>query len=192
VGLKLGGNEELTYRAMMKKAGVSFGEVDEIPVKFDISPLLTQQIDVWPGYSINEPITAEERGYPVNLIWPDDYGIRLYADVLFTTEKMVNTKPDVVRTVVEATLEGWRNAFKDREKAVTFTVKQSDQLKKVHERKMLDASYPLVIPDTKPIGWMEMEVWEEMHRLLRNGDFLKKNVDLNKAFRVDFIPRKKD
>lgn len=190
VGLKLGGNEELTYRAMMKKAGLPFSAVQEIPVKFDISPLLAKSIDVWPGYSINEPITAEEKGYPVNLIWPEDYGIHLYADVLFTTEEMIRTHPTVVEAVVKATVKGWEESFENREQAVAYTLKQSDQLNKEHERKMLDASFPLVMPDGKPAGWMDKSVWEEMHQLLKDGGFVKKDLDLSKAYRVDYIPRK--
>lgn len=191
VGLKLGGNEELTYRAMMKKVGLSSGDVQEIPVKFDISPLLAKSIDVWPGYSINEPITAEEKGFPVNLIWPDAYGIHLYADVLFTTEEVLRTQPTVVKAVVEATVKGWEEAFANRELAVTYTLKQSNQLNREHERRMLDASYSLVLPDDKPTGWMDMSVWEEMYQLLRKNDFLKTDVDLSNAFRVDFIPKEK-
>jgi len=174
---------------MMKKAGLSSSDVKEIPVKFNISPLLAKRIDVWPGYSINEPITAEEKGFPVNLIWPDAYGIHLYADVLFTSEEMLRTQPSVVKAVVEATVKGWEEAFANRELAVTYTLKQSNQINSEHERSMLDASYSLVLPDDKPIGWMDMSVWEEMYQLLKKNGFLKADVDVSKAFRVDFIPR---
>ncbi|MCH7774593.1 MAG: ABC transporter substrate-binding protein [Bacteroidetes bacterium] len=105
VGVKLGGNEELTYRAMMKGAGVDTSLVNEKPVKFDITPLLTGQIDVWPGYAINQPITAEEKGFPVNIIWPSDYGVELYADTLFTTEDMIKNNPDLVKRFVSATMQ---------------------------------------------------------------------------------------
>jgi len=40
VGVKLGGNEELTYRAMKMAAGVDTSLANEIPVKFDITPLV--------------------------------------------------------------------------------------------------------------------------------------------------------
>jgi ABC-type nitrate/sulfonate/bicarbonate transport system substrate-binding protein len=186
IGVKLGGNEELTYRAMIRKAGVSASSFTEIPVKFDISPLLAKEVDVWPGYSINEPITAEEKGYPVNLIWPETNGIHLYADVLFTTEEMLRTHPDIVKGVVEATIEGWEKAFADRDTAVTYTLKYGEQLTKDHERRMLDASYSLVAPDSR-IGSMDAAVWQEMHKLLRDSGFLKTDVDISKAFRVDFV-----
>ncbi|KJU86934.1 NMT1/THI5-like domain-containing protein [Candidatus Magnetobacterium bavaricum] len=188
VGVKLGGNEELTYRAMLQKSGIIASELTEIPVKFDMSPLLTKQVDVWPGYSINEPIIAEEKGFPVNLIWPEAYGIHLYADVLFTTEEMIRTHPDIVKAVVEATIEGWNNSFSNRDLAVAYTLRYGSELKKDHERRMLDASYPLIVTGNQPIGSMDMLVWKEMHQLLKKGGFIKKDVDISSAFRVDFIP----
>ncbi|MCD4806228.1 MAG: ABC transporter substrate-binding protein [Methanococcoides sp.] len=189
IGVKLGGNEELTYRAMLRKANISPNELTEVPVKFDISPLLTGQVDVWPGYSINEPITAIEKGHTVTLIWPSDYGVNLYADALFTTEEMLRTNPDMVKRVVAATLEGWKFAFENRDKAVEYTLRYGGLLNEKHERTMLDASYSLVVPDEKHIGWMDKDVWDGMYLLLRNSGFLKKDVDVSQAFRIDFIPR---
>jgi ABC-type nitrate/sulfonate/bicarbonate transport system substrate-binding protein len=191
IGVKLGGNEELTYRAMLRKSGISPSALTEVPVKFDISLLLAKQVDVWPGYSINEPIAAEEKGFPVNLIWPEAYGIHLYADVLFTTEEVLRTRPALVASVVEATVEGWNMSFADRDKAVAYTLKYGEQLTREHERRMLDASYPLVVTGDRPVGSMDLSVWQEMQALLRDGAFLKTDVDLSVAFRVDFLPGSK-
>lgn len=188
VGVLLGGSEELVYRAMLRKAGLTSADVNEIPVELDITPLLTGQIDVWPGYSINEPITLEDQGHQVTLIWPEDYGIHVYSDVLFTTEEMIRTNPQIVRDVVDATVKGWEGAFSDRNSAVEFTLTYSDQLREDHERKMLDASAELVMPDQKPIGWMEREAWENLHQLLRTSGFLKEDVDIDQAFSIDFLP----
>ncbi len=99
VGVKIGGNEELIYRAVLAKAGIDKSTLTEIPVKFDITPLLTGAIDVWPGYLINEVLAAKEKGFDVNVVYPSDYGIDLYADTLFTTEQMLKQKPDVVRRI---------------------------------------------------------------------------------------------
>ena len=41
VGVKIGGNEELIYRAVLAKAKIDKSQLTEIPVKFDIAPLLT-------------------------------------------------------------------------------------------------------------------------------------------------------
>jgi len=47
-----------------------------------------------------------------------------------------------------------------------------------------------VVPDDKPIGFMDLAVWQEMRDMLRKGGFLKKDVDPSLAFRVDFLPEK--
>jgi ABC-type nitrate/sulfonate/bicarbonate transport system substrate-binding protein len=188
VGVKLGGNEELTYRALLKNAGVDSAQLEEIPVKFDITPLITKQIDVWPGYAINEPITAEEQGHPVNLIWPSDYRVNLYADTLFTTEEMIRTKPDVVRKFVKATTRGWEESLKNPEQAVTYTLQYSDKLTREHETKMMNASIPLIKPDNNPVGFMDRAVWVAMQDLLLKQGFMKQAVDIDKVFTTEFLP----
>lgn len=186
VGLKLGGNEELTYRAMMKKLGINTSSLTEIPVKYDMTPLFSGQVDVWPGYAINEPIVAEEKGHQVNLIWPSDYGIQMYADSLFTTEKMIAERPDVVRRFVRATLKGWQYAIDHPDDAVADTLKYGEKLTKDHETRMMRASIPLVRPDDKPVGAMDLVRWREMHALLREHGFLKRDIDVQKVFTTQF------
>ncbi len=190
IGVKLGGNEELTYRAMLEKAGVSSKSFTEVPVKFDISPLLDGKVDVWPGYSINEPITAEEKGYAVNVISPSDYNIHFYADVLFTTESMIRTEPEVVNAVTQATVRGWQEALLHKNQAVTYTLRYGTELTREHEMKMLLASSPLIAPQGRSIGSMEISVWKEMAETMRAEHFLAHDVDVAQAFTTEFLPRK--
>jgi NitT/TauT family transport system substrate-binding protein len=188
VGLKIGGNEELIYRAVLAKAKVDKSQLTEIPVKFDITPLLTGTIDVWPGYLINEVLAAKEKSFGVNIINPSDYGIDLYADTLFTTEAMIKEKPDVVRRFVAATLKGWDSAIAMPEEAAKITVKSGDKLTYDHELAMMNASVPLLKPDNKPIGFMDLAGWISMQNLLVGAGFQKEPVDVAKAFTTKFMP----
>lgn len=187
VGVKLGGNEELTYRTMMKNANIDTSKVTEVPVKYDISPLLSGQIDVWPGYAINEPITAQEKGYDVNIIWPSDYGVNLYADTLFTTEDMIKNNPNLVKRFVIATLQGWNYAYDNPGEAVTYTLMYSDQLNKEHETKMMQTSLGLLKPDEKSIGHMDQKIWEDMQTSLLENGFMKNSVDIKRAYTNQFL-----
>jgi ABC-type nitrate/sulfonate/bicarbonate transport system substrate-binding protein len=182
VGVKIGGNEELIYRAVLSKAKIDKSQLTEIPVKFDIAPLLTGTIDVWPGYLINEVLTAEEKGFPVNIVYPSDYGIDFYADTLFTTEAMLKSKPDVVRNFVDATLKGWNAAIAAPEEAAKITVKYGDKLTYDHELAMMKASVPLLKPDSKPVGFMDAASWTSAQKLLLDAGFQKEPVDVAKAF----------
>jgi NitT/TauT family transport system substrate-binding protein len=188
VGLKIGGNEELIYRAVLAKAKVDKSKLTEIPVKFDIAPLLTGAIDVWPGYLINEVLAAKEKGFDVNIINPSEYGIDLYADTLFTTETMIKEKPDVVRRFVAATLKGWESAIATPEEAAKITIKFGDKLTYDHELAMMNASVPLLKPDNKPIGFMDLAGWNSAQNLLVGAGFQKKPVDVAKAFTTGFMP----
>jgi NitT/TauT family transport system substrate-binding protein len=187
IGVKIGGNEELIYRAVLAKAGVDKSKLNEIPVKFDITPLLAGTVEVWPGYLINEVLAAKEKGFDVNVVSPADYGIDLYADTLFTTEKMLKEKPDVVRKFVAATLKGWTSAIAAPEEAAQITVKYGSKLTFDHELAMMKASLPLLQPDAQPVGSMAAAKWNATQILLVDAGFQKTPVDIDKAFTVEFL-----
>jgi NitT/TauT family transport system substrate-binding protein len=187
IGVKIGGNEELIYRAVLAKAGVDKARLNEIPVKFDITPLLAGAVDVWPGYLINEVLAAREKGFDVNVVSPPDYGIELYADTLFTTEKMLKEKPDVVRKFVAATLKGWAAAIAAPEEAAQITVKYGAKLTYDHELAMMKASLPLLQPDARPVGWMDAANWSTTQKLLVDAGFQKTMIDVGNAFTVEFL-----
>jgi len=188
VGVKLGGNEELMYRAMMAKAGVDTAKVKEVPVKFDIAPLLNGTVDVWPGYEINEVLAAREKGFEVNVVSPSSYGIDLYADTLFTTEKMLREKPDTVRKFVAATLKGWNDAIAHPDEAAKITVDVGgSKLTYEHELAMMKASQPLLTGEGEALGAMDEAHWRSMQTLLVEGKFLKAPVDVTQAFTVNYL-----
>lgn len=189
VGVKLGGNEELTYRAMLKSSGVNSNNIKEEPVKYDMTPFFNDDIAVWPGYVINEAILCEEKGIPINIIWPNEYGVNMYADAIFTTEQMIKDHPDIVRKFVKATLKGWEAASKNLSQAVNYTLKYGDKLTKDHETKMLKASIQLLKPNNRPIGTMDKARWEEMQKLLLAQGFMKTPVNIDQVFTNDFLPK---
>ena len=188
IGVKIGGDEELIYRAVLAKAAVNKSVLTEEPVKFDIAPLLSGAIDVWPGYLTNEVLTAKEKGFDVNVISPSAYGINLYADTLFTTEAMLKDKPDVVRKFVAATMQGWSDAVADPEEAAKITVKYGDKLTYDHELAMMKASVPLIRPDSEPLGSMDKADWTSLQDFLLAAGFEKQRVDVDKAFSTKFLP----
>jgi NitT/TauT family transport system substrate-binding protein len=189
IGLKIGGSEELIYRSVLKSANVDKGSLHEVPVKFDLSPLLTGQVDIWPGYVINEVIAAEEKGFEVSVIKPADYGVRMYADTLFTTERMLKEQPDLVKKFVAATIQGWTDAVADAEGAARTTVKFGNKLEYAHELAMMRASIPLLKAGSDPIGVSKQADWEALQAMLIDAGFQKNKVDVSTAFTNDELPK---
>ncbi len=205
VGVKYGGNEEFTYRAMLSKA-LEIGELDEkdiikdgkiiklkkeIPVKYDLTPFLNDEVHVWPGYSINEPLLAEEKtGKKVNIISPSDYGLILYADVLFTTEDMIKKYPEVVRKVVRATMDGWKYAIdpKNFKETVNYVLRYAMWSNYEHELSMIDTSVKLVYPNSEEnIFIMREEDWQNLQEIMLDYGFIDKPVEIEKCFTNEFI-----
>jgi NitT/TauT family transport system substrate-binding protein len=189
IGLKIGGSEELVYRAVLKSAGIDKNSLHEVPVKFDLTPLLTGQVDVWPGYVINEVLAAQEKGFEVAVIRPADYGVNLYADTLFTTERMLQEKPDVVKKFVAATIHGWADAMADAESAARTTVKFGNKLDYAHELAMMRASIPLIKAGKDATGVSKQSEWEGLQTLLVEAGFQKTKVDVSKAFTNAVLPQ---
>jgi NitT/TauT family transport system substrate-binding protein len=189
IGLKIGGSEELIYRSVLKSANVDKASLHEVPVKFDLSPLLTGQVDIWPGYVINEVIAAEEKGFEVSVIKPADYGVRMYADTLFTTERLLKEQPELVKKFVAATIHGWTDAVADPEAASRITVKFGNKLEYGHELAMMKASIPLIKAGSDPIGVSRQADWEDLQTKLIDAGFQKTKVDVSSAFTNEELPK---
>ncbi|WP_151737635.1 ABC transporter substrate-binding protein ['Paenibacillus yunnanensis' Narsing Rao et al. 2020] len=187
VGIKLGGNEELTFRAMEKSAGIETSQIEEMPIKYDLSPLLSGQVKAWPGYVINEVLAVEEQGKEVNIIEPGDYGINFYADTLFTTESVIEKDPEMVRNFVQASMKGWDYALDHPEEAAEFGLKYGEKLDLEHEVNMMKASVPLLEPEKLPLGSMDEAEWETLQQNLIDLDFVSKEQDLGALFTNEYL-----
>jgi ABC-type nitrate/sulfonate/bicarbonate transport system substrate-binding protein len=189
IGLKIGGSEELVYRAVLKSAGVDKSTLHEVPVKFDLSPLLTGQVDVWPGYLINEVLAAEEKGFEISVIRPAEYGVAMYSDTLFTTERMLREKPEVVKSFVAASIRGWAHAVADPEAAARITLRFGNKLEYAHELAMMKASIPLIKAGAGSIGVSDQRDWETLQNMLIDAGFQKGKTDIAKAFTNTALPQ---
>lgn len=180
VGLTVGSNSDLLFRAMLKKAEVDIKDIDIVPVKYDLALLLEGKVDMYEGYLTDQPITAELKGYKTYTLNPSDYGINFYGDTLFTTEKVIQENPDLVKRFIRASIKGWQFAYDNPEKTVDYVLAYSDQLNKEQEMRGMKASMELIKPDDKPIGTIEMDVVKQMQDLLVDYRILESPIDLDR------------
>jgi NitT/TauT family transport system substrate-binding protein len=183
------GGSAVVFRALMTRLGLDPDSVQEVDVGYDLSPFFAGQVDIFPGYLINEVLTARERGYQVNLILPDDYGIHLYGDTLFTTERLIQENPDRVLRFLRATLRGWRWAVENPQEAGPLALKYDPKLDAAHQVAMMEAQIPLVHTGEDQIGWMRAEVWQETHDILLKQGLLAGPVDVDKVYTMEFLQR---
>ncbi len=180
-------DSEVLYSALLERAGLLPEDVTRVPHTPGLGPLLDGQIDVDSGYLGNEIIECRLKGYDVNVIYPIDYGIRLYADTLFAAEQTIRESPDLVERFLRATVRGWRYAIEHPEEAVEMTLKYDDQLSVQHQRAMMEAIIPLVHGGERPLGWMDRDVWLEMRDLLFQQGLIDRPVDPDEVYTMQFL-----
>ncbi|PCM43252.1 ABC transporter substrate-binding protein [Marinobacter sp. ANT_B65] len=191
VGVKLGGNEELTYRAMVQAAGLDKSAIREMPIKYDLSPFLNGQVQAWPGYVINEVISVQEKGHDVNVISPADYGINFYADTLFARNDLIESDPAMVEAFVRASFRGWAYALENPEEVARFGLKYSDKLSFEHELAMMNASIPLLAPEQPPLGSMTRMAWQNLQEQLLSLEFLDEKQEIENVYTNEFLEQSK-
>ncbi len=180
-------DSEVQYRALLERVGLLPEDVTRVPHTPGLGPLLDGQIDVDSGYLGNEIIECRLRGYDVNVIYPIDYGIRVYADTLFATEQTISESPDLVERFLRAVLRGWRYAIEHPEEAADMALKYDGSLSVRHQRAMLETIIPLVHGGERPLGWMDRDVWLEMRDLLFQQGLVDRPVDPDEAHTMQFL-----
>ena len=144
----------------------------------DLAPFYNGEIDVYPGFVINEPDTIRRAGYEVNVILASDYGVNEYADVLFTTEEMIDQNPDLVRRFVRAMLQGWEYAIEHPTETVDAVMEHTPNSDRGHQEAMLETTVRLVRPGGFTVGAMDAAVWQKMADTLLEYGVISTPVDV--------------
>lgn len=193
VGIKYGTDTELVFRALMQLQGLSARDITEVPVKFATLPLVEQQVDIFPSFYMTDPVNLEEQGIALNFINPDDYGMLIYGNVLFTTEKTLDSRPDVVRTFVDAYVRGWQWAVENPEETGRIFEGLNDKVPAANQVKILKRTVPFLLVNDKmdSFGRMEAKRWQATLDVLKQ-DPSASSLDLSKtdvatAFTNDFL-----
>lgn len=179
---------EFRLRTLMKKIGLDTSVAKLTSYDPDYKDFYSGSVDVTPAYLTGGVIKMRKKGYKLNLIWPDDYGIHFYSDILMTTRKLIEQHPDQVARFVRASLMGWRDALGDPGKAVQITMNYARIQDETLQTAMMEALLPYVHTGEAQIGWMTPETWQHMHDIMLGQGLLPAPLpDLKKAYTMRFL-----
>lgn len=68
------------------------------------------------AYEMNDATLLELEGEEVNVLKFRDYGVKVYADTIFTTKELIEKDPEKVRKFVNSSIKGWHEAINNPEK----------------------------------------------------------------------------
>ena len=135
---------------------------------------------------MNDSVLLELEGEEVNVLRFRDFGVKVYADTIFTTRDMIEKEPEKVRKFVNATIKGWKEAINNPEKAVEQLLKVNSSLNYDHQLGYLKSSIPIILTDEK-IGISQEKVWQDMIDDLYDFGAITNKIDANDVFTNEFI-----
>lgn len=187
VGFQKGNPIEYQFEAMMKSKGLDISKIKKVYIDYSVNDLLIGKIDATTGYITNEPDLVVQGGKQPSTLLMADYGVNIYADVLFTTEKMIESKPGVVESMVRGTLKGWQYAIENENEAVDITMKYATDTTRSHQAFMLHNSIPLINSGLNNLGMMDQPNWDQLQNILFDVKLLTKKINTSDAFTLDFL-----
>jgi NitT/TauT family transport system substrate-binding protein len=176
---------------MQAKFGYSDGQTKAYT--FNLQPFLADKNTAQQAYMSSEPFAAQRQGAKVKFFLFADDGYPPYGTTIVTTQKLIQSKPDVVRRFVRTSLEGWKSYLKGDPSGANALIRK-DNPNMSNEQiafaiKRLNETEALGRGDAKKngIGSMTDARWKTTYDFMVSSKLLKPTVDVKKAYTLEFV-----
>jgi NitT/TauT family transport system substrate-binding protein len=176
-----------SLHAMTAKVGISSDQYTEVTLPSDVAVFATGEVAVWGAFIDGLAVAAQQAGYKINIIYPDDYGVHFYGHTIFATDDFIAQNPDLVLRFLRATFQGWdyiiQNPEQDGELVAVYNPKADVALENIRMNIMI----PLISTGEDYIGWMKPEIWAGMEATLREQDVLTQPLEVTEVYTLQFL-----
>jgi NitT/TauT family transport system substrate-binding protein len=158
--------------------------------------LLLGRVDAVPGYIDAEvPELEAKAGGPgsLSIMQGSDFGYVVYGSGLFTSEKMIAEKSDVVQRFVNAYMQAFADVVKNPKEAADIVAELNPEYAAKKEvlvgQLEADIKHTFFSADTKThgIGWMTKATWEATTKILLEQGVMKQPIKVDAAFSDKYL-----
>jgi len=164
---------------VIQSAGLTREDVELVTVArgAEVQLLVAGQVDALFGYSFGQALTLEQRGFPVNVMPIRDYGVKMYGTVIYTSEALLKSNPELVKRFLRATIKGFIFAHGNAEAAVKEVIAHAPDRELSLETKKLLIIFMLynVADYAERFGQMTDAKWQSSVELLAKGGDLARS-----------------
>ncbi|MGP0094869.1 MAG: ABC transporter substrate-binding protein [Xanthobacteraceae bacterium] len=186
IGVHPSGSTYIFLKAFFAQNGMNLQDVKQSTVAPPYeSYLVLGRVDAVPGYIDAEvPELEAKTGGPgsLSILQGADYGYHAYGSGLFTSEKMIAERPDLVQRFVTAYLQAFQDVIADPKGAVDIVVKANPEYKEKSEllgeqlKADIDHTFFNETSRERGIGVISAKQWTETVQTLQSQAVLPKEA----------------
>jgi len=110
--------------AMFYIHSIKPSDLKRVKPNFDIQDLIDGKTDIYGAYLSNEIYYLKKKKIKYKIFNPQEHGFNSYNDIVFTSEKMLEHNPQIVKKFIKATLKGWQYALNHIDETVAVIQKK--------------------------------------------------------------------
>ncbi|MDH7795355.1 MULTISPECIES: ABC transporter substrate-binding protein [unclassified Beijerinckia] len=197
IGVQPSGSTYVFLKAFLAVNGMSLNDIKQSTVTPPYENyLLLGRVDAVPGYIDAEvPELEAKAGGPgsLSIMQGSDFGYKVYGSGLFTTEKMIAEKSDVVQRFVNAYMQAFADVANNPSEAADIIIKANPEYasrKTVLVQQIeADVGHSFFSDDTKAngLGWMTEAVWASTIKTLVDQEVMKQSIPAASAFNDKYL-----
>jgi len=197
VGVQPSGSTYVFLKAFLAANGMSLDDIKQSTVNPPYENyLLLGRVDTVPGYIDAEvPELEAKAGGPGSLaiMQGSDFGYTVYGSGLFTSEKMIAEKSDVVQRFVNAYMRAFADVIANPAEAADIIIEANPEYgpKKDVLIKQIEADIKSTFfsPQTRThgIGWMTGDAWASTIKILLEQGVMKQPIRVEAVFDDKFL-----
>lgn len=182
--------QKFMLNVILANQGISPEDVTMVEVGWDLQPLIEDQIDARVAYMNNELLLMQQLGYSMTYIPAFKYGYDFYSGVYFTSEALLQERPQRIQKFLEITLRGWQEAFRDLQGTAQMVVEtyfpEGDVQQQAESLKIF-RMLATVGEGKKFLGWMEEATWQRGIERLETFGQIEQSFPATDLFTLEFL-----
>jgi NitT/TauT family transport system substrate-binding protein len=187
----IGSPVHIAAMAILNACGVDLSTVDFIPLVQLVPALELGHADAIGGYIIMEEL-FKMREVPIKVWYAKDYVGDYGGTSLFTTEEVIQNRPELVRSFVEATHQGYLDAIADISGVVEYVLAEYPDVSSFIEAEL--ALWERLVEDVyignEPgLGQIDPERWDLTYKVLLGLGLVPEGLDVTEAYSLWFLPK---
>jgi len=183
------------WRFLAAKYGYDESQIR--PYTFNLAPFITNKKAIQEGYASSEPFLIREKtGIEPVVLSLSEAGYLGYANIIATSAKLIQERPDLVERFVDASIEGWYSyVYGDPAPANRLIMQANPEM----PADLIDFGRKTMIAqgivdsgdaETLGIGAMTDARWQAFYRAMTAVGVYKPGIDIEKAYTTRFVDKR--